>query len=83
VLIVYGSSRPGQVTLNVLGAVSVSGDVSIGSNVPTAKLNVHGDVSVTGDVVLTGADCAEQFDVSGSELPEPGTVVVIDEGGTL
>jgi hypothetical protein len=43
----------------------------------------NGDVQVPGDILLTGADCAEQFDVSGHRLPEPGTVVVIDEGGAL
>ena len=37
----------------------------------------------TGDVVLTGADCAEDFDVSGDESVESGTVVVIDEEGSL
>jgi|GEM_PF-588847 len=42
-----------------------------------------GNVTVTGDILLTGADCAEQFDVSGGQPLEPGTVVVIDEGGTL
>ncbi len=47
------------------------------------QITNEGEVKVTGDVILSGADCAEEFDVSGSELPEPGTVVVIDEGGTL
>jgi hypothetical protein len=42
----------------------------------------NGDISVGGDVLLQGADCAEQFDVSGAE-PEPGTVLVIDERGSL
>jgi hypothetical protein len=42
-----------------------------------------GNMSVTGDILLTGADCAEQFDVVGSQQPQPGTVVVIDEGGAL
>ena len=46
-------------------------------------LHVTGVVNVTGDVLLTGADCAEQFDVSGPQAPDPGTVVVIDEAGTL
>jgi hypothetical protein len=42
----------------------------------------YGDINVGGDVLLQGADCAEQFDISGAE-PEPGTVLVIDEGGSL
>jgi hypothetical protein len=47
------------------------------------RITSGGNLTVPGDVVLTGADCAEQFDASGAELPEPGTVVVIDEGGSL
>jgi len=40
-----------------------------------------GNVMVTGDITLPGADYAELFDVS-SET-EPGTVMVIGDGGTL
>jgi hypothetical protein len=43
----------------------------------------EGDVEVTGDVRLTGADCAEEFDVAGIEKIEPGTVLVIDENSRL
>ena len=43
----------------------------------------EGVVEVTGDVRLTGADCAEEFDVSEAEAAEPGTVMVIDQEGTL
>jgi hypothetical protein len=58
---------------------------------PSSPLVVHGDIEiigkgnlrVSGDVLLTGADCAEDFDVSGAHLPDPGTVVVICEEGTL
>jgi hypothetical protein len=47
-------------------------------------LHVKGDVTVSGDVLLSGADCAEQFDVKqSSENVEPGTVVVIDRSGAL
>jgi len=43
-----------------------------------------GDVKVDGDVLLTGADCAEQFDVDHQEqLIEPGTVLVIGADGVL
>ena len=42
-----------------------------------------GDVKVTGDVQLVGGDCAEQFDVIDASACEPGTVVVIDDAGTL
>jgi hypothetical protein len=37
-----------------------------------------------GDIFLGGADCAEEFDVAGTEPTEPGSVMVIDEeGGAL
>jgi hypothetical protein len=42
-----------------------------------------GDVVVTGDVTLTGADFAEEFDVSGATDVEPGTVMVLDQEGAL
>jgi hypothetical protein len=58
-------------------------NVGIGTITPTEKLSVNGNVAVTGDVLLTGADCAEHFDVMGGQLLEPGTVVVIDQGGAL
>lgn len=59
-----------------------SGKIGIGTNAPASSLHVAGDVTVTGDVLLTGADCAEEFDVAGP-LPEAGTVVVIDDEGSL
>jgi hypothetical protein len=42
-----------------------------------------GDVSVDGDVLLTGADCAERFDVRNQEPIDPGTVMVISDDGRL
>jgi hypothetical protein len=46
-------------------------------------INNQGAITIPGDIILTGADCAEQFDVEGPALPEPGTVVVIDEEESL
>jgi hypothetical protein len=62
--------------------IATGGNVGIGTNAPASKLHVAGDVTVTGDVLLTGADCAEHFDVTGP-LPEPGAVMVIDENGAI
>jgi hypothetical protein len=43
----------------------------------------EGDVTVTGDVILTGADCAEEFDIAQAAEIEPGTVMVLDQDGAL
>ena len=45
----------------------------------------EGNVEVTGDITLTGSgqDCAEDFDISGTEQIEPGTVMVINDAGML
>jgi hypothetical protein len=42
-----------------------------------------GDLEVTGDIRLVNADCAEDFDVTGPDEVEPGTVMVIDGAGGL
>ena len=80
---------------NSLQCWASNGNVGIGTDAPTAKLHVAGDiistgnvtaagnVTVSGDVLLTGADCAERFDVDCGSSLEPGTVVVIDENGAL
>ncbi len=59
------------------------GNVGIGTKNPSAKLEVNGDLKVTGDVILTNADCAEDFDITCAEPVEPGTVMIIDNGGAL
>ena len=46
-------------------------------------VKVEGDVMVEGDIRLSGADCAEQFDMVDGVVPEPGSVVVIDDDGAL
>jgi len=47
--------------------------------------NVHvtGSQTVEVDILLTGADCAEQFDVADSQQFEPGSVMVINDTGAL
>lgn len=47
------------------------------------KVQVNGDIQVAGDIFLQGADCAEHFDVIDCQGIEPGSVLVIDEGGAL
>ena len=47
--------------------------------------NVHitGNLTADGDIFLPNADCAEDFDVSGADRVEPGTVMVLGNEGAL
>ena len=43
-----------------------------------------GNITVTGEINLANAaDCAENFDISAESCAEPGTVMALDEQGTL
>jgi hypothetical protein len=68
----------GNIALNPLG-----GNVGIGTTQPQEKLEVNGNILATGDVILTGADCAEDFDVKDAQALEPGTVMVIGDENRL
>jgi len=65
-------------TMTVDAGLLVTGNVSITGDIASVKT-----VTVSGDVILTGADCAEHFDVADAQPIEPGTVVVIDDEGAL
>jgi hypothetical protein len=52
-----------------------------GKGAPAGRF--EGDVEVSGDIRLMNADCAEDFDIAGLEAAEPGTVMVLGEGGAL
>jgi hypothetical protein len=43
----------------------------------------EGSITVTNDIILANADCAEDFDVSGTDKAEPGTVMVLGNEGAL
>lgn len=44
---------------------------------------ITGELGVGGDIMLANADCAEDFDVVGAALAEPGTVMVVGADGLL
>jgi hypothetical protein len=71
--------------LVVIGDIRASGYVYAESDLHTeGHVHVGGDVNVTGDVFLAGgADCAEDFDIVNATSVTPGTVMVINEKGTL
>ena len=64
-------------------ALTHTANVGIGTSTPTSKLEVIGDVSVAGDIRLANADCAEEFDIAGPHVADPGTVMVLGEEGEL
>jgi len=64
--------NPGGRAGNFEGDVEVSGKMS-------AQLVSALRVEARDDIVLTGGDCAEEFDLAADEAGEPGTVMVIDE----
>jgi hypothetical protein len=47
------------------------------------NVNVNGTLTVSTDIILTGADCAEEFDIARDHAIEPGTVMILDEAGSL
>jgi hypothetical protein len=93
------SSGTGTTSYGVAGTstsgIGVRGDTQDGiagvCGVSTGKGlagRFDGNVQINGtataqDVVLSGADCAEQFDTYDGTSPEPGTIVVIDDDGKL
>jgi hypothetical protein len=93
----YSSSKDhsGVVGTNYAGGNGVLGQTETGvgvSGISGRNIGVFGKggslagrfegiVEVTGDIRLTGADCAEDFDVSGEV--DPGTVVVLCEDGKI
>jgi hypothetical protein len=64
--------------LNPLG-----NEVGIGTTSPKAALDVRGSIRVSDDVILSGADCAEEFDIDPMADVDPGTVLVLGEGHRL
>jgi hypothetical protein len=70
-------------TAGVVMTIQDNGNVGIGTLAPSERLVVEGNIRATGDVILTGADCAEDFDVHDAPSLEPGTVMVIGDAGRL
>ena len=66
--------------INTNGGIAgkFQGDVEIDGSITGVN-----NIAVTNDITLTGADCAEQFDVAEAQRLEPGTVVVFEDGGTI
>jgi hypothetical protein len=68
---VWGSSQKGYAGF-FQGNIHVTGDHTC-----------DGKLTVAADIILSGADCAEEFDVTDATEIEPGTVMVLDQHGAL
>jgi hypothetical protein len=73
---VQGQSFGAGLAGKFIGGVEVTGHITAND------VEVTGDI-IAHDVVLSGGDCAEDFDIAGLEAVDPGTVMVIDEAGSL
>lgn len=87
----FGETSPSS-EIKALDVGNFANDIVFLSNRPGApsnglvermRITSTGNITVPGDILLTGADCAEQFDINDSQLPAPGTVVSIDADGSL
>jgi hypothetical protein len=47
------------------------------------NVNINGVLQVSHDIMLTGADCAEDFDLAPGTVAEPGSLLVIADDGRL
>jgi hypothetical protein len=90
---VQGTATVGTLNVGTLNPVDArETDVNINANLNVAKhITVKGDASLAGtlnvttDIILAAAasDCAEDFDVAAEHVVEPGTVMVLDDSGSL
>ena len=78
-----------NLTTGAHGGVGIYGTGGLYAGKFDGDLQVNGNAKVTQtltvgvDVVLSGADCAEEFDIRTGADTDPGTVMVIDESGRL
>lgn len=93
VITVRGSGQNDRIHLNgFLGQISVhnvEGKEVFRFKSSTAVLDIFGSGGIIsldgskGDIGLENADCAEEFEISGSEMLESGTVLVLGQDGKL
>lgn len=62
------------------GKISVKGHITLKDIAGNTSIHLDGS---TGDITLSGADCAEEFDIVDKGKIDPGTVLVIHEDGKL
>lgn len=74
---VFGSTETGEAAVRGDHKGGGFAGVFNGNGFFNGNVGVTGDITVNGDLQLTGADVAEQFDVIGEIVADPGCVVVL------
>jgi hypothetical protein len=64
-------------------SITHDGNVGIGTQTPSQALEVRGSVAVSGDILLENADFAEDFEIAGTEVIDPGSVVILESSGLI
>jgi hypothetical protein len=63
--------------------IESAGSVKVTEKVTAAAGRFEGNVEITGDLLLENMDCAEDFDIAGATLVDPGTVMILKDDATL
>ncbi len=79
---VQGQSFADGLAGEFIGNVDITGKLTGGEINSSGNMSAANQITAV-DVVLSGADCAEEFDIAGPEAVEAGTVMVIDQAGEL
>lgn len=69
--------------ISATGTMTVAAEATFAAGVTAKDISATGNLKVKGDIFLTGADCAERFDLKTLEVAAPGSVMVIDDCGAL
>jgi hypothetical protein len=79
---VFGASR-NSLAGKFVGKVEITGAITASASIAcTGNITTSGSLAAF-DVTLSGNDCAEEFDITDAAAIEPGTVMVIDNDGSL
>jgi hypothetical protein len=70
----------GSHSLLRVGAQGNEGDIQVLDDSGVVSIHLNGSA---GDIILRNADCAEEFSYGGQAAPDPGTVVVLDDEGSV
>jgi hypothetical protein len=63
-----------------LGGLGNDGDISVQNSLGMDTIRLNGN---TGEISCSNCDCAEEFDISGNDKVDAGTVLVLDDNCSL